>query len=75
MASEYISARIRIWNRKNGKSGTMKEGLNIEKETNVESDDEIYHKTSVLTITWKGKTILHSLKERIKKKSQDKTKQ
>ena len=53
----------------------MKEGLNIEKETNVESDDETYYKTSVLTITWKGKTILHSLKERIKRKANEKTKQ
>lgn len=46
----------------------MKEGLKIEKETNVESDDDTYHKTSELKITWSGKTIFHKIRERFKKK-------
>ena len=42
----------------------MKEGLKIEKETNVESNDETYHKTSELRITWGGKTIFQKIKSK-----------
>ena len=47
----------------------MDETIKVEKEMELESDDDHWRKRSEFKIIWKGRTIYHTIKEKIRDKA------